>query len=366
MVEFRRNNVLTDPTTVQLLARAPSGTQTTYTFGVASTPPIVKDAVGKYSIEIPLVAGEWEFQWVATGIINLVTEIESLRVEPNGWTEPRFSELTIPTTCGAWFAPPAFDAPCCGEHARLALRPGCDPPDSEPLDCAEPSTSQLADMTTALLRAAWGPAYPGWLCGTARLDLVPAACAADLSWSRTRYPTTRYCGPPMWIELPEDRFQCAAIAVAVNGVAVLPANMVVLGGNRIGYKVSGAPSAWPAALITATYRYGAVPPGAWLPWSRLFCQIRRTYRPREALASDMPVLNHVRGVSTSGAQVQYSDEEIKQGLLGWDPVVSAFATAGIAQLKSSAADIMGGAWAPQGRAGVARMEPLFPSMLLEA
>lgn len=354
------DDVPTNPTDPVLRIQAPNGTTVDVITGFDNP------AVGTLTYNADeLTAGEWAFQWIGDGGAAAIGEPYVVEVlaglpvpDPDPPEPPTFLETLATIPSGGWFMPVAGQT-CCAAHESLSLRPGC--PDEDPGfgDC-EPSHAELCEYTTSLLRSAWGPAWPGWLRGQAIFDTSPDCC---LELPRSRYATTRWCGPPVWLELPEDRFQCFGIAVAIDGVAVAPANLIVAPGNRIGVRSAGVQTKW-SGVVTATYRYGAVPPGAWLPWSRLFCQVRRLYRPKEGLASSLPVLNHVRSVVTSGASVAYSDEEMKQGLLGWDPIVSAFVSQGLAQLEQS--QLAGGSWAPSSTAGVARMESSYPSVLLEA
>lgn len=54
-----------DPTTVKLLIQSPSGTTTTYTYGVDT---INKDAVGSYSFEYVVPSqGQYTYRWEGTG-----------------------------------------------------------------------------------------------------------------------------------------------------------------------------------------------------------------------------------------------------------------------------------------------------------
>jgi len=58
--------VPTDPTTLTLSVQPPSGTPTSYTYGVGTT--IVKDAIGEYhALLTPSVAGRWTYNWRGTG-----------------------------------------------------------------------------------------------------------------------------------------------------------------------------------------------------------------------------------------------------------------------------------------------------------
>lgn len=65
--EYRNaSGVLIDPTTVSLKTRSPSGTVSTYTYGVTSAP--IKLATGRYRIEVtPDQPGRWHWRWQTTG-----------------------------------------------------------------------------------------------------------------------------------------------------------------------------------------------------------------------------------------------------------------------------------------------------------
>src|SRR3954464_6898489 len=69
--------VLTDPTTVSVKIRTPSGVTTTYTYAGGS---VTKDATGQYSRSLTFSeAGIWAWSVVATGVITK-TEEGSVRV----------------------------------------------------------------------------------------------------------------------------------------------------------------------------------------------------------------------------------------------------------------------------------------------
>jgi hypothetical protein len=58
---------LTDPTTITLKARDPSGNIATYTYAEAT---VTKDSTGVYSKNVTLdEAGKWTFGWTATGTV---------------------------------------------------------------------------------------------------------------------------------------------------------------------------------------------------------------------------------------------------------------------------------------------------------
>ena len=65
-VAFTVADVATDPTTVGVKYKKPSGGVTTKTFPV--DPEIVKDSVGNYHIDVPAdETGVWSFRWESTG-----------------------------------------------------------------------------------------------------------------------------------------------------------------------------------------------------------------------------------------------------------------------------------------------------------
>ncbi|MFZ0324739.1 MAG: hypothetical protein WAN48_11480 [Actinomycetes bacterium] len=64
---------LADPTTVSLLWRVAGGTTTTWVYGVDSQ--IVKDSVGLFHADIPvLAAGLHYFRWIGTGSVMAAEE----------------------------------------------------------------------------------------------------------------------------------------------------------------------------------------------------------------------------------------------------------------------------------------------------
>ena len=66
-VSFRNEaGILADPTAVIFKLRLPSGTITTYTFGVGVV--IVKDGVGLYRVDVDAgFCGIWEYRFYSTG-----------------------------------------------------------------------------------------------------------------------------------------------------------------------------------------------------------------------------------------------------------------------------------------------------------
>lgn len=62
----------TDPTTVSMIARAPDGTNTTYTYAGGD---IEKDDTGAYHYDLTLsAAGRWYVRWIGTGTAAQVKE----------------------------------------------------------------------------------------------------------------------------------------------------------------------------------------------------------------------------------------------------------------------------------------------------
>jgi hypothetical protein len=72
---FDENDVLTDPTVITFEFKTPSGTSTTYTYGVDAQ--LVKIAVGKYQVILTASAsGIWSWRFAATGTIVAALEGE--------------------------------------------------------------------------------------------------------------------------------------------------------------------------------------------------------------------------------------------------------------------------------------------------
>lgn len=62
---FSVDDAATDPTTVTLTVKKPSGTATSYTYAAGD---ITKSSTGVYSMGIPVTeAGLWWYEWVGTG-----------------------------------------------------------------------------------------------------------------------------------------------------------------------------------------------------------------------------------------------------------------------------------------------------------
>lgn len=79
---YNSAGMLTDPSTVQCIYRAPGGASTIVSFPIAGS-PIVKDAVGKYHLDVPLTTpGRWTARWLGTGTLVAATadvEVDVLR-----------------------------------------------------------------------------------------------------------------------------------------------------------------------------------------------------------------------------------------------------------------------------------------------
>lgn len=73
--EFKNNaGTLTDPTTISVTIRQPSGTKTTYIYN--TNPEVVRDSAGTYTISfVPDSAGPWGIYWLGTGTVPRATEV---------------------------------------------------------------------------------------------------------------------------------------------------------------------------------------------------------------------------------------------------------------------------------------------------
>ena len=59
--------VATDPTTLTLRVKDPTGATTTYT--LVSSPALVKDSTGVYHYDLAAsIAGTWSYHWEGTGV----------------------------------------------------------------------------------------------------------------------------------------------------------------------------------------------------------------------------------------------------------------------------------------------------------
>jgi hypothetical protein len=85
--EFRDPaNVLTDPTTVKLKVRAPTGPEQTFVFGSSS---IVRDSLGKYHYDLALTSGgDWIVKWVSRGVLTTASPETPIRVDPTRFIRP--------------------------------------------------------------------------------------------------------------------------------------------------------------------------------------------------------------------------------------------------------------------------------------
>jgi hypothetical protein len=76
---------VSDPTTVALKLRDPSGTETVYTLAGAQ---VIRASAGMYYFDVTLgVRGEWLARWVGSGSLVAVDELK-FRVEASGFTSP--------------------------------------------------------------------------------------------------------------------------------------------------------------------------------------------------------------------------------------------------------------------------------------
>ncbi len=70
----------TDPTTLTLVVKTPSGTATSYTYSGAQ---LTKSATGIYYYDLSFTeAGRWKYQWKATGAVKDTTPIQTIQVDP--------------------------------------------------------------------------------------------------------------------------------------------------------------------------------------------------------------------------------------------------------------------------------------------
>ena len=75
---FKIGSTPTDPTTISLIIKAPSGAETTYTY---SGGQVIKDSTGVYHYDLPLTAaGKWSYRWIGTGTVVTATESSFLVV----------------------------------------------------------------------------------------------------------------------------------------------------------------------------------------------------------------------------------------------------------------------------------------------
>jgi hypothetical protein len=70
---FQVGGADTDPTTITVLHRNPSGTLTTWVYGTDAE--VVKNATGQYHADIDIdEAGRWWYRWVGTGTAQAAEE----------------------------------------------------------------------------------------------------------------------------------------------------------------------------------------------------------------------------------------------------------------------------------------------------
>lgn len=80
---FRANGLLTDPNTVTLKVKPPSGTEATYTYGGGT---VDRDGDGLYSKSIePDEAGTWEYLFEGTGLVDAINKATFV-VEATGFS----------------------------------------------------------------------------------------------------------------------------------------------------------------------------------------------------------------------------------------------------------------------------------------
>lgn len=69
---FKVSGVETDPTTVTLIVKSPSGVTTTYTYSLAE---LERVSAGVYYKDISIsAAGRWHYGWVGTGTVAAAVE----------------------------------------------------------------------------------------------------------------------------------------------------------------------------------------------------------------------------------------------------------------------------------------------------
>lgn len=71
-VDFKVGSDLTDPTTVTLKVKSPSGAVSTYTLAGGT---VARDSLGKFSKQVTAdAAGTWSYRWIGTGACEAVVE----------------------------------------------------------------------------------------------------------------------------------------------------------------------------------------------------------------------------------------------------------------------------------------------------
>jgi hypothetical protein len=88
-VEFRDaiTQAFADPTTVKFKVRAPSGTETVYTFGVDAN--VTKQATGRYRgyFDVGNADGDWYARWTGEGALVAACE-DPVPIEKSVFTSP--------------------------------------------------------------------------------------------------------------------------------------------------------------------------------------------------------------------------------------------------------------------------------------
>lgn len=80
-IQLRVNGTLTDPTTLVLSVRSPSGAVTTYAWNTA--PEVIRNSVGDFEARIPAVAsGTWRYFWTSTGTAPMAEPGADFYVRP--------------------------------------------------------------------------------------------------------------------------------------------------------------------------------------------------------------------------------------------------------------------------------------------
>lgn len=86
---FDLSGAFADPTTVKVVTRNPSGTETAYTYGVASE--VAKTSTGIYTFTFPQFtatqAGAWYIRWNGTGTVTASFE-DGFTVRASAYTTP--------------------------------------------------------------------------------------------------------------------------------------------------------------------------------------------------------------------------------------------------------------------------------------
>lgn len=76
---FTVSGTATNPTTITLLVKPPSGVLATYTYAS----DITRDSTGNYHYDLTFdAAGYWLYQWYGTGTVKASTAIVKIKVDP--------------------------------------------------------------------------------------------------------------------------------------------------------------------------------------------------------------------------------------------------------------------------------------------